>query len=320
MTTFNRLLTGQSTDFQALLRSAQVVAATDVNVLLLGETGTGKERMARALHSESPRADAQFIAVNCASLPEQLAESLLFGHRKGAFTSAVQDHQGYFAAADGGTLFLDEVGELPMPVQAKMLRFLESGECLPVGHTQTLELNVRIIAATNRNLEELVKAGQFRADLYYRLHVVPLELPPLRERLADLEPLLNQFNQELAVRHNLPAPSYNKAALQALKQYAWPGNIRELHNFTERMLVLLSGQEITPDNLPAQFHPRAQTHSDHSDGFRLPADGLSLDALEADMIRQALNRTEGNRSRAARLLGLTRDTLLYRIKKYAITA
>ena len=170
MTAFDALLIGDSARFREVIHSAQVVAATDVNVLLLGETGTGKERMARAIHEESPRGDARFIAVNCASLPEGLAESLLFGHRKGAFTSAVQDHKGYLPAADGGTLFLDEVGELPLAVQAKMLRFLESGECLPVGHTQALPVNVRIVAATNRDLSEMVKAGRFRADLF-RLHL-----------------------------------------------------------------------------------------------------------------------------------------------------
>jgi DNA-binding NtrC family response regulator len=317
MSTFDPLLTGNSPTFQTLVRCAQVVSATDVNVLLLGETGTGKERLARAVHAGSPRAAAPFIAVNCASLPEALAESLLFGHRKGAFTSAVQDHEGYFAAANGGTLFLDEVGELPLPVQAKMLRFLESGECLPVGHTLPLNLNVRVVAATNRDLGAWVETGRFRADLYYRLHVVPLELPPLRERLEDLEPLLLQFTRELALRHRLAPPRYSKAALRTLKNHGWPGNIRELRNFAERMLVLLSGHDIAPENLPLEFRQSAVTRDPHAD-FMLPASGLSLDELEANMIRQALERTRGNRSRAARLLGLTRDTLLYRIKKYSI--
>ncbi len=317
MNTFEQLLSGNSPEFEAVVRSAHVVAATDVNVLLLGETGTGKELMAQAIHEESPRArNGAFVPVNCASLPESLAESLLFGHRKGAFTSATEDHEGYFSAAHGGTLFLDEVGELPLPVQAKMLRFLESGECLPVGHTRARKLDVRIVAATNRDLSELVRAGDFRADLYYRLHVVPLELPPLRRRGADLELLLHKITAELAERHRLQAPQYGRRTLRALKDYGWPGNIRELRNFAERMLVLMGGTEKQPENLPAEMR-RAETPAT-SEGFRLPEAGLSLDGLEADMIRQALQRSSGNRSRAARLLGLSRDTLLYRIKKYAI--
>ena len=320
MSAFRELLIGDSPEFQAVIRSARVVAATDVNLLLLGETGTGKERMAQAIHRESIRAGAEFVEVNCASLPEPLAESLLFGHRKGAFTGATEDHQGYIAAADGGTLFLDEVGELPLPVQAKLLRFVESGECLPVGQTRANQVNVRIVAATNRDLMEQVKAGSFRADLYYRLHVVPLEIPPLRARGADLDLLLRKISVELAQRHGLETPRYDNAALRILRSHPWPGNVRELRNFAERMLVLLPGRTITPENLPQEIRRGEQSGAGEGRGFELPSEGLRLDDLEADMIRQALSRTSGNRSRAARLLGLTRDTLLYRIKKYAIQA
>jgi DNA-binding NtrC family response regulator len=319
MNAFDELLIGNSPEFQAVIRSAQVVSATDVNLLLLGETGTGKERMAQAIHRESTRREAAFVVVNCASLPEPLAESLLFGHRKGAFTGATDDHQGYIAAADGGTLFLDEVGDLPLAVQAKLLRFVESRECLPVGQTHAQQVDVRIVAATNRDLMEQVKAGSFRADLYYRLHVVPLELPPLRERGADLDLLLLQITRELAQRHGLEAPRYNMAALRILRSHPWPGNVRELRNFAERMLVLLKGRTITPENLPREIRCGELSDASAND-FELPAGGLRLDDLESDMIRQALVRTSGNRSRAARLLGLTRDTLLYRIKKYAIQA
>ncbi len=320
MNAFDELLTGNSPGFQAVIRSAQVVSATDVNLLLLGETGTGKERMAQAIHRESARSEAAFIVVNCASLPESLAESLLFGHRKGAFTGATDDHQGYIAAADGGTLFLDEVGELPPPVQAKLLRFVESRECLPVGQTLAHRVDVRIVAATNRDLMEQVKVGSFRADLYYRLHVVPLELPPLRERGADLDLLLLQITRELAQRHGLEAPRYSSAALRILRSHPWPGNVRELRNFAERMLVLLKGRTITSENLPREIRCGELSGAGDRTDFELPAGGIRLDDLESDMIRQALVRTGGNRSRAARLLGLTRDTLLYRIKKYAIQA
>jgi DNA-binding NtrC family response regulator len=320
MSAFDRLLTGESPVMQAVVRAATMVAATDVNVLLLGETGTGKERLARAIHGESPRATAPFIPVNCASLPESLAESLLFGHRRGAFTSAVQDHDGYLAAAHGGTLFLDEVAELPLPVQAKMLRFLESGESLTVGSTQPRQLDVRILAATNRDLAAAVRLGQFRGDLFYRLHVVPLELPPLRERPGDLERLLVQMTAELSAHHQIPAPQYSREALRLLLGYAWPGNVRELRNFAERMLVLLAGQTITPFNLPREMRDPAGPAARSGPDYRLPPEGVRLDDLEADVIRQALERTQGNRSRAARLLGLTRDTLLYRIKKYAIAS
>jgi DNA-binding NtrC family response regulator len=320
MNAFDELLIGNSPEFQAVIRSAQVVSATDVNLLLLGETGTGKERMAQAIHRESARREADFVVVNCASLPEPLAESLLFGHRKGAFTGATDDYQGYIAGADGGTLFLDEVGEMLPPVQAKLLRFVESGECLPVGQTRAQQVDVRIVAATNRDLMAQVKAGRFRADLYYRLHVVPLELPPLRQRGADLDLLLQQITRELAQRHGLEAPRYNSAALRILRSHPWPGNVRELRNFAERMLVLLKGRTITPENLPREIRCGELSDDVSAGNFELPAGGLRLDHLEADMIRQALLRTSGNRSRAARLLGLTRDTLLYRIKKYAIQA
>jgi DNA-binding NtrC family response regulator len=321
MNAFDQYLIGHSPAFQAVIRAAGVVAATDVNVLILGETGTGKERMARAIHQESPRCRATFVPVNCASLPEGLAESLLFGHRKGAFTGAVNDHEGYLAAAHGGTLFLDEVGELPLGVQAKMLRFLESGESLPVGHTQPHRLDIRILAATNRDLSDLMAAGRFRADLYYRLHVVPLELPPLRDRDGDLELLLGHLTDQLSARHRITPPVYGRETLSALQRYPWPGNVRELRNFAERMLVLLSGQTITPFNLPREMRDGGAPQGDSkSRGFRLPAEGVRLEDLEAEVIRQALERTQGNRSRAARLLGLSRDTLLYRIKKYAIPA
>ena len=315
MTTTETRLIGDSPALQQVLRATALVAATDVPVLVRGESGTGKELLARSLHAQSSRAGREFVSVNCAALPEALAESLLYGHKRGAFTGAVEHQAGYVASADGGTLFLDEVGELSLPVQAKLLRFLESGELQPVGHAATRRVDVRVIAATNRDLEEAVRDGRFREDLYYRLNVIPLELPPLREREGDVAQLIPHLTAELSLRHGLEVPRYSSAALARLQRYGWPGNVRELRNLCERMLVLFSGRIVEPDNLPQEIRQEAKAPVSP---FRLPATGIHLDSLESEFIRQALELTGGNRSRAARLLGLSRDTLLYRIKKYAI--
>jgi DNA-binding NtrC family response regulator len=316
MSDFDDTLLGDSPEFNSIIRSARIIAATDANVLVLGESGTGKELLAKELHCSSPRRNAPFIAINCAALPEQLVESELFGHRKGAFTGAVEHQSGRIRAAEGGTLFLDEVGELPLTIQAKLLRFLESGECQAVGETAPHKINVRVIAATNRDLYSQVQKGLFREDLYYRLNVVPLELPPLRQRRGDVALLLERLTARLAERYGLEAPRYSNKALTRLEGYAWPGNIRELRNFCERMVVLLSGRTVEPENLPQEIIRQPAAPS--SGPFTLPDNGISLDELEQEMIRQALERTRGNRSRAARLLGLSRDTLLYRIKKHAL--
>lgn len=312
---FEQLLIGESPEFLNLVRTAQVVAMTDVTALVLGESGTGKELLASALHRESGRADAPFVAINCAALPEGLAESELFGHRKGAFTGAVKDHAGRIRAAHRGTLFLDEIGELPLMVQAKLLRFLESGEVQAVGDTAVDNVNVRVIAATHHDLYERVQRGLFRADLYYRLNVVPLEMPPLRERKGDIGLLLQSLTQKSAQQHRLGTPQFLPRAIKALELYDWPGNVRELRNFAERMVVLFPGMKVDLENLP---HEIREPQLDSAAPFTLPDSGIRLEDLEQDMIRQALHKTRGNRSRAARLLGLTRDTLLYRLKKYAI--
>lgn len=313
---FDELLLGESPEFRSLIHSAQVVAATDVTVLLLGESGTGKELLASAIHREGLRKNGPFIAINCAALPEGLAESELFGHRRGAFTGAVKDHAGRIRAAHGGTLFLDEVGELPLMVQAKLLRFLESGELQAVGDTATERAEVRIIAATHHDLHQRVQEGLFRADLFYRLNVVPLSLPSLRERGSDILLLLDSLTERMAHQHGLHAPIFEARARRALLNYDWPGNVREVRNFAERMVILFPGRKVEMENLPAEFRtPRASTSGA---SFVLPDKGIQLEELEQDMIRQALSKTHGNRSRAARLLGLTRDTLLYRLKKYAI--
>lgn len=310
---FDHLL-GQAPEFLATLRSAQLIAATDVTTLITGETGTGKELLAQSMHESSRRHGREMTTINCAALPENLVEAELFGYRRGAFTDARQDQPGKFKAADGTTLFLDEVAELPLAAQVKLLRVLESGEIQPLGQTTADKVDVRVIAATNRDLYELVQQGRFREDLYYRLNVVPLHLPPLRERFADIELLLGRLTARLAIYHRLDAPRYTTLALEALQAYAWPGNVRELRNFCERMLVLMPGKSIDVSNLPADI-TRQQTQGD---ALQLPSRGVQLDKLEACMIRQALERVKSNQSKAARLLGITRSALIYRMKKYAI--
>lgn len=315
MTDFNSNI-GKSPAFESLIRSAKMVASTDVTVLIKGETGTGKEMLASAIQKESPRAAKPFITLNCAALPESLVESELFGHKKGSFTGAIATKQGLFQAADGGTLFLDEINSLPISIQTKLLRFLETGECLPVGETIPSKLNVRIIAATNADLNKQITTGEFRQDLYFRLNVIPLELPSLKQRAEDIESLAKHFLSHFSNSHSIVAPKFSKPALKVLRGYTWPGNIRELRNLCERLSILLSGQTINPENLPHEFS--ACTPNPSESAFILPEIGIHLDDLEADMIFQALARTKGNRSKSARLLGVSRDTLLYRIQKHGI--
>jgi len=319
MSAFDRTMQGSSPAFLEVVNAARVVAATDVTTLLCGETGTGKKLLARAIHAESPRAEGPFLPINCTSLTEQLADSLLFGHRKGSFAGADTDSAGSVRAAAGGTLFLDEVGELPPGTQAKLLRFLESGECLPIGEVTPARVDVRIVAATNHDLSAEVAANRFHQDLFFRLNIVPLVLPPLRERSEEIPKLLQHFVDRAADSFDLTAPGFEKTALKLLREYHWPGNLRELRNLAERMVILLSGRNVAPENLPAEIRTTGTTVSNASgSGFRLPAEGIVMEHLEADIIRQALSRTAGNRSRAARLLGISRDTLLYRLKKHSI--
>jgi DNA-binding NtrC family response regulator len=309
---------GQAPEFQSVLRAMRIVSVTNATVLVTGESGTGKELLARALYRNSHRRDKPFVAVNCAALPVQLAESELFGHRKGAFTGASSDGIGKLQAANGGTLFLDEISELSLAVQAKLLRFLETGECQPIGQALNQKVDVRIIAATNRDLSLAVKEGSFRSDLYYRLYVVPLELPPLRDRPGDIPLLMKGLTDGLAKQYGMQPPRYSKATVKLLNSYSWPGNVRELKNFCERMLILFSGRLIEPTNLPTEFQQQYSAKTPVTDGFELPDQGIRMQELEVSLIEQALSKTAGNRSRAARLLGLSRDTLLYRMKKYAI--
>ncbi len=309
---------GDSPELGRVLSAASLIAATDVTVLIQGESGTGKELLAEAIHASGARRDAPLVSVNCASLTDELADSALYGHRRGAFTGATCDHGGFVGEASGGTLFLDEIGDMSVSVQAKFLRFLESGEYQTVGASRPAETDVRILAATNRDLGQEVRAGRFRGDLFYRLNVVPLELPPLRERNGDVELLLERLSGDLAERYSLVGPRYTRAAVDTMKYYHWPGNIRELRNLCERMTILFSGTIVDVAQLPAELRRPAQD-TPKPQVFELPKDGLKLEDVETDLIRQALERVDGNRSRAARLLGVTRDTLLYRLKKYELT-
>lgn len=305
---------GRSPEFEAMVRSASLIARTDANIIVIGETGTGKELVARFLHENSPRRLKPLVAVNCAALPGDLIESELFGHTAGAFTGAIAQRTGLFEAAHGGTLFLDEVAELPLAVQATLLRFLEDGEVRPLGQSQPRQVNVRVIAATHKDLQSQVKAGTFRQDLFYRLFVVPVELPPLRDRGGDIDILLDHFTRGLSSHHGLAAPIYSSALRQTLNQYPWPGNIRELKHLVERCVILFSGKVVLPANLPGTWLPAEPVTTTWS----LPTRGIKLAEVERSLIIQAMSRAQGNQTRAASLLGLTRDTLLYRLKKYCI--
>ena len=304
--------------FDNVLRSARMLANTDVTILIKGKTGTGKEILAHAIQQDSQRKDKPFITLNCAALSESLIESELFGHKKGAFTGAIANKIGIIKAADTGTLFLDEINSLSLSVQAKLLRFLENGECMAVGDTQPYKVDVRIISATNSDLQKQITEGSFREDLFFRLNVIPLEIPSLKDRIEDVEQLIQHFQRNFSKTHSIPPQKFNKQTLKILHNYSWPGNIRELRNLCERMMILLPGENINPENLPHEFfnsHPQTNTESSE---FTLPDIGLNLEKLEADLIYQALKRTNGNRAKSARLLGLTRDTLLYRIQKHGI--
>lgn len=314
---FESNLIGESPELNGVIWAARITAASEVTVLIQGESGSGKEVFAKLIHNGSKRNTQKLVSVNCAAIPENLAESMLFGHIKGSFTGAVSNQLGYIQSADKGTLFLDEIGELSLSVQAKLLRFLESSECQKVGSTDAEKVNVRVIVATNRDLRSEIAKGNFREDLFYRLNIVPLEIPPLRERTGDLQLLLKHFNQVLAEQYGVKPTVYSKNAVKCLKAYDWPGNVRELRNLCERMSILLAGKTIEVENLPTEIK---NVHKPLQESIvSLPESGISLEKVEIELIQQALDKTAGNRSRAARLLGLTRDTLLYRMKKYTLS-
>lgn len=302
---------GESSAMQQLLQRVEKVASSQAFALISGESGTGKEVIAKALHRGSERSKSPFIAVNCAAIPKDLLESELFGHLKGSFTGAIKDRKGKFSLADGGTLFLDEIGELPLDLQPKLLRSLQEQQIEPVGGV-TEQVDVRVIAATNRNLEEAMQAGTFREDLYYRLAVVPIEIPPLRDRKEDIPLLLNFFLRKQQAGADV---RFSDQVLTYLKNYSWPGNVRELENVVEQMLILRSSDTLELSDLPERIgRPAAKNIG----VLNLPDEGYSLELLEQEAVQEALRRCHGNKSKAAAFLQVPRHTLLYRLEKYNI--
>ncbi len=306
-------IVGSSEKIREVLDMAGRVAASEATVLITGESGTGKELLARGIHYNSPRANGPFIAVNCAAIPENLIESELFGHVKGAFTGAVKDKEGKFELADGGTLFLDEIADLRVDLQAKLLRVLQERHVDRVGGSHPIPIEVRVIAATNKDIERAVKEGHVREDLYYRLSVIPLRMPPLRERKDDIPLLVNHFLKKFNPSQDV---SVDHEALDAFTAYGWPGNVRELENVIERASVLKRGDAITPAELPDKL--KKEKTSVGNIILNLPDEGISLEDLEKKLIIKALERHKGNQTRAAEYLGITRPTLIYRMEKYGI--
>lgn len=305
---------GKNRAFTELLKLAETVAPTDSTVLLTGESGTGKEVIARYIHALSERADGPFVSINCGALPENLLESELFGHVKGSFTGAVRDKEGLLVAAGSGTFFLDEVGEMPPSLQVKLLRALQEREVVPVGATEPISIDVRIIAATNRDLEDEVRRGAFRSDLYYRLNVISLHLPPLRERVADIPLLAEHFLKNLSERDGRRNFRLSEAALERLKHYDWPGNTRELENALERAAVLAQGEEIGVDLLPSRIiEERPALLVDER-----PPENPTLEIIERAYILWVLQSEGGNKARAAEVLGIDPSTLYRKLNRYGI--
>ena len=310
-------IVGRSKGLLRVLEQAARVAQHESSVLIQGETGTGKELIARAIHHNSRRRKRPFIAINCGSIPKDLVESELFGYARGAFTGATENKPGRIETANEGTLFLDEVGELPLDAQVKLLRVLQEQEISRLGSVTPVRVDIRIVAATHRNLAAMIEDGSFREDLYYRLAVVPLRIPPLRERRSDLPELIDTLFRRARARHNLPEARLSPGVLQRLTAYRWPGNVRELENVLERLLVLSSRDLITEEDLPEELQ-RTGGSGNGSLWLDLPSEGLSLEALERDLISRALERFGGNQTRAARYLDLSRRTLIYRMEKHGI--
>lgn len=300
---------GTSPAIRQSITLARKVAATDTTVLLTGETGTGKEIFAQAIHTGSSRSPKPFVAVNCGALASEILESELFGYKAGAFTGAVKDKKGLLEEAHKGTLFLDEAGEMSLPLQAKLLRFLETGSFIKVGDTREIKVDVRLIAATNRNLEEECRKGQFRLDLFYRISVFQIALPPLRDRKTDVPELASFYARQYAIKTRKPVPALSPAFLTALQNHLWKGNVRELKNVMERALILCDGDTLEPSSLPFDFFAEEHTGS---------PDALSLTEVEKNHIRRVLALTQGNKTEAARLLQIGLTTLYRKIEEYKL--
>ena len=311
---FTRII-GRSPKMKSLLDTLDMVAPSDATVLIMGESGTGKEVVANAIHHNSPRAGQPFIKVSCASLPETLLESELFGHKKGAFTGAVYRREGRFQLAHRGTIFLDEVGEMSRATQMKLLRALQEKEFEPVGSAQTIKVDIRVIAATNKDLEKDVKDGRFREDLYYRLNVVPIVLPPLRERKEDISPLTDHFLALYGEKNRKSLKGLSGKALDLLVRYDWPGNIRELENCIERAVIMAREEVIVPADFPPQI--QMLSREEGTNGFNIPS-GISLEEMERALIVKTLAETDGNRTRASEILGINRRTLQNKLKQYGL--
>ncbi len=310
-------IVGRSQKMKEILETVAMVAPTEASVLVLGESGTGKELIANALHQGSGRAEKRFIKVNCAALPETLLESELFGHERGAFTGAVARRPGRFALADGGTIFLDEIGELSLSTQAKLLRVLQEREIEPLGSTQTIKVDIRILAATNRNLKEEVKKGAFREDLFYRLNVVPIQIPPLRERKEDVPLLLEHFLKIYNGKNGRNLQGFHPRALDALMRHSWPGNIRELENMVERVVILTRDDYVMFQDLPEPIRNAVgdPLPTQVREGIR---SGMTIKEMERELIIKTLEDNDQNRTRSARVLGITRRTLQHKLKEYEI--
>lgn len=309
---------GNSPLMHSIVSKLRQIAPTNATVLITGESGTGKELVAKAIHNNSARRSKPFVPLNCAALSENILESELFGHVRGAFTGAERERKGWFEHANGGTLFLDEVGDIPLPTQVKLLRVLESGEIVRVGTNEPIRVNVRLVSATNRELTEMVAKGDFRQDLYHRLKVVSIKLPPLRSKREDIPLLLDSFLKEFAAAHGRVVPTVTPAVRKALMSYSWPGNVRELRNTVESMLVIDSDGVLDVDDLTEELEGFVSPSQESAKGGSLPLLGRPLEEVERYYIAETLKLTEGNREEAARMLGIGERTLYRKIKEYRI--
>ncbi len=309
-------LVGNSRKIRDVFELAAQVARHDSTVLLTGESGTGKELLAKAVHQNSPRARKPFVTINCGAIPENLIESELFGHRKGSFTGALTDRMGKFEAANEGTVFLDEIGDLTPSLQVRLLRVIQEREIDKIGYTQPIKVNVRILAATHRNLKTMVEDAQFREDLFYRLSVVTIHLPSLRERRDDIPLLVEHFLKKHCDRYKIPLPALSDEAVEILVQHNWPGNVRQLENVIERLVVLGKGDTIRPEHLPGELRQGQSRISNIS--LKLPDEGISLEEIEKEILLQALEKHHWNQTNAARYLNISRKTLIYRMEKFGL--